>query len=52
VDRFVARLNVEHLKQQLADETDETKRQVLNDLLAEEATKLAKAEAEHRNKGG
>ena len=40
MDRTVARLNVEHLRKRLADETDETKRQMLLRLLAEEEAKL------------
>ena len=41
LDRSVARLNIEHYKRMLARETDETRRQVLLRLLAEEEAKLA-----------
>lgn len=40
MERTVARLNVEHYKHLLAQETDETKRQTLTRLLAEEEAKL------------
>jgi hypothetical protein len=40
MDKFVAKANIEHYRRKLAQETDETKRQVLARLLAEEA-KLA-----------
>ena len=39
--RKVAGLNVEHFRKLLATETDETKRQTLLRLLAEEEAKLA-----------
>ena len=41
MDRTVARLNIEHFRRLLAKETDETRRQVLIRLLAEEEAKLA-----------
>lgn len=37
---MIARLNIEHFRQQLADEKDEAKRQVLKELLAKEEDKL------------
>jgi hypothetical protein len=37
----VARLNIEHYKRLLARETDETRRQLLLRLLAEEEAKIA-----------
>jgi hypothetical protein len=40
MDRIVARLNIEHFRKQLAAEMDETKRQTLVRLLAEEEAKL------------
>lgn len=40
VDKMIARLNIEHFRQQLADEKDEAKRQVLKELLAKEEDKL------------
>ena len=41
MDRSVARLNIEHYRRLLATETDETRRQMLTRLLAEEEAKLA-----------
>jgi hypothetical protein len=41
MDRTVARLNIEHFRRLLAEETDETRRRVLRRLLAEEEAKLA-----------
>lgn len=43
MDRTVAYLNVEHYRRLLAAETDESKRKVLQKLLAEEEAKLAEA---------
>ena len=44
MDRFVAKLNVEHFRQMLASAVDDTERQRLRLLLAEEEMKLAEAE--------
>ena len=41
VDKTVARLNIEHFQKKLATETDDTKRQQILRLLAEEEAKLA-----------
>ncbi len=41
MDRTIARLNIEHYRKKLATEDDETKRQTLMRLLAEEQAKLA-----------
>ena len=41
MDRSVARLNIEHYRRLLANETDEARRQTLARLLAEEEAKLA-----------
>jgi len=41
MDRSVARLNIEHYRKLLANETDETRRQTIMRLLAEEEAKLA-----------
>ena len=41
MDRAVARLNVEHYRRLLADETDEARRRTILRLLAEEEAKLA-----------
>jgi hypothetical protein len=40
VDRFVARLNIEHLRAALAENPDAARRQILERLLAEEEAKL------------
>ena len=42
-DRFVARHNIEHFRELLSKETDESKRQNLRRLLAEEEAKLKRA---------
>lgn len=42
MDKFVAKLNIEHFKKLLATETDEAKRQTLLNLLTAEEDKLAK----------
>ncbi len=44
MDKFVARLNIEHYRKKLATETDEAQRQKLQRLLAEEEAKLAALE--------
>jgi hypothetical protein len=44
VDKFVAKLNVEHFREKLATEVDEAKRRTLMTLLAEEEAKLAALE--------
>jgi hypothetical protein len=41
MDKTVARLNIEHFRKKLAEEGDETKRQTLLRLLADEEAKLA-----------
>jgi hypothetical protein len=41
MDRTVAHLNIEHFRKLLAAEMDETKRQTILRLLAEEEAKLA-----------
>jgi hypothetical protein len=41
MDKMVARLNIEHLRKQIATETDATKRQTMQRILAEEEAKLA-----------
>ena len=53
MDRSVARLNIAHFKKLLAAETDDKKRQILAQLLAEEEAKLEKlnAEAMKRKRG-
>jgi hypothetical protein len=40
VDKVIARLNIEHYRKQLADETDEAGRNTIMRLLAEEEAKL------------
>jgi hypothetical protein len=44
MDRFVAKANIEHFRRKLAQETNETERQKLMRLLAEEEAKLASIE--------
>lgn len=52
MDATIARLNIEHYRSKLADETDEAKRQTLTRLLAEEEQKLAEiARREHKKSG-
>jgi hypothetical protein len=41
MDRTIARLNIDHYRQMLRDEMDETKRSTIVRLLAEEEAKLA-----------
>ena len=43
MERYVARLNIEHLREALATETDKAKRLTLARLLADEEAKLAVA---------
>ena len=50
MDKFVAKANIEHYRRKLAQETDETKRQVLATLLAEEEAKLASLMADPQKK--
>jgi hypothetical protein len=40
MDKFVAKANIEHYREKLAQETDDSKRQVLTRLLDEEEAKL------------
>ena len=40
MDKTVARLNIEHFRRKLAEETDASKRETLRQLLAEEEAKL------------
>ena len=44
LDRTVARLNIEHYRKKLAEETDPDRRATLLRLIAEEETKLIAAE--------
>ena len=44
MDRFVARVNIQHIRDQLATEQDEVKRQTLLRILAEQEAKLAALE--------
>jgi hypothetical protein len=50
VDRSVARLNVEHYRRLLATEMDESRRQTLMRLLAEEESKIANQAAPEKQK--
>jgi hypothetical protein len=49
MDKFVARANIEHSRRKLAAETDETKRETLARLLAQEEAKLASLTNEKRS---
>ena len=54
MDRLIARLNIEHYRKALADETNETTRRTLHQLLGEEEAKLAALEHPgegHKNSG-
>jgi len=44
VDKTVSRLNIEHFRKLLANEVDESRRQQITRLLAEEEAKLARLE--------
>ena len=44
LDTMVARLNIEHYRKRLSEEVDETKRQTLLNLIAEETVKLSALE--------
>jgi len=44
LDTMVARLNIEHYRKRLSEEVDETKRQTLLNLVAEETVKLSALE--------
>jgi hypothetical protein len=50
MDEGIARANIKHFKGLLATETEEAKRKVLLDLLAEEERKLAAALSHKRKK--
>ena len=50
VDRSVARLNIEHFRRLLAEETDESRRQILLRLLVEEEAKLADPKPRERKR--
>lgn len=47
----IARLNIDHFRKLLATESDETKRQMLQKLLAEEEAKLAAGDVPKRKRG-
>jgi bacterioferritin (cytochrome b1) len=51
VDKRIARLNIEHFRQRLAEEQDEVKRQMLRELLAKEEDKLKSIETLERKHG-
>jgi hypothetical protein len=50
MDRSIARLNIEHFRRLLETETDQTKRQTIRRLLAEEEAKLASMQPENSKK--
>jgi hypothetical protein len=51
MDRLVARLNIEHLREMLASESDPKKRETLTRLLQEEEKKLAEASEKAKKSG-
>lgn len=50
MDRTVARLNIEHFRRLLAQETDESRRRTLLRLLAEEEAKLTDPKPKERKR--
>jgi hypothetical protein len=50
MDRTIARLNIEHFRRLLARETDESRRQVIMRLMAEEEAKLADPKPQERKR--
>ncbi len=50
MDKFIARANIAHLRDQLVGEQDETTRHTLQRLLAEEQAKLAALHNDPPNK--
>ena len=52
MDKFVARLNIEHYRKKLATEGDEAQRKMLQRLLAEEEDKLAAIEGKPAMRSG
>jgi hypothetical protein len=52
MDKLVARLNIEHFRQRLAEEQDEVKRRTLLDLLEQEEKKLRNLLREEVEKAG
>ena len=42
MDKFVARLNIGHLRKQIAEEKDDAKRKILLQILATEESNLAR----------
>jgi hypothetical protein len=50
MDKTVARLNIEHYRRLLARETDESRRQVIMRLLAEEEAKLVDCKPQERKR--
>jgi hypothetical protein len=51
MEKAVARLNIEHYHVRLAEEKDDTTRQTLRQLIAEEELKLALLAAEQKRVG-
>jgi hypothetical protein len=51
MERSIARLNIEHFRRLLESETDPTKRQTIERLLAEEQAKLASISQETSSQG-
>lgn len=46
MDKQIARLNIQHFRKKLDEETDEAKQKTLRELLAEEEVKLERLESE------
>jgi hypothetical protein len=51
MDKFVAKLNIDHYRAALAGEKNEHRRSTLARLLAEEEAKLAAAEEKEKSRG-
>jgi hypothetical protein len=51
MDKFVARLNIEHYRKKLAVESHEAQRKMLENLSAEEEAKLAALERKPEKQG-
>ena len=52
MDKRIARLNIEHFRQRLAEEQDQLKRKALLELLEKEEEKLRKAEEADKGTNG
>jgi len=50
LDQFIAKLNIEHLRKQIAEEPNDDKRRILSGVLAREEATLALIVAERRKR--